>query len=150
MSAYFRWEPSPDHPGWIAYELSEPERYNRAVLGTLLVRDEGEKCRIRLTPRELHVNSADRIHGGVILGLIDVGMFAAIYQLRGIPVSGSMTVDMQCQFIAAGDGSRPLDAVVEVLRETGRLCFVRGLVVQDDDLVASFTATARKPARAAT
>jgi hypothetical protein len=31
-----------------------------------------------------------------------------------------------------------------VLRETGRLIFLRGLVVQDEDLVASFTGTVRK------
>jgi hypothetical protein len=37
--------------------------------------------------------------------------------------------------------------VVEVLRETGRLVFLRGLVVQDEDMVASFTATIRKPSQ---
>ncbi|MBU6267525.1 MAG: PaaI family thioesterase [Sphingomonadales bacterium] len=146
MSAYFRWEPSPDHPGWTAYDLAEPEHYNRGVLGTLLVRGEApDTCRVRLAPRVLHTNSAGRTHGGVTLGLVDVSLFAAMYQLRGIPVSGSVTVDLQCQFIGGGDGSRPLDCVVEMLRETRRLCFLRGLVVQDDDLVASFTATTRKP-----
>jgi len=147
MSAYFRWEPSPDHPGWTEYDLAEPGHYNRAVLGTLLVRgDSPDHCRVRMAPRVLHTNSAGRIHGGVTLGLVDVSLFAAMYQLRGIPVSGSVTVDLQCQFIGPGDGARPLDCVVELLRETRRMGFLRGLVVQDDDLVASFTATMRKPA----
>lgn len=105
---------------------------------------------MRLTPRELHINSGGRIHGGITLGLIDVSLFAALYLLRDIPPSGSMTVDAQCQFIGAGDPTRPLDSVVEVLRVTNRLGFLRGLVVQDDGsggetLVASFTATGRKP-----
>jgi len=144
--AYFLLEPDPDNPGWHRYELSEPERYNRAVQGTLLVRREGEKfCRIRLTPREIHRNSAGRFHGGITLGLIDVSLFVAMYMICGVPVSGSVTVDMQTQFIGAGDSLRPLDSVVEVLRETGRMGFLRGLVVQDDDIVASFTATVRKP-----
>ena len=146
MAAYFRWEPDPDNPGWFAYDLAEPEHYNRAVLGTLLVRTEGPaQCRVRLAPRLLHTNSAGRTHGGITLGLIDVSLFAAMYQLCGTPVSGSVTVDLQCQFIGPGDGSRPLDCVVEVLRETRRMGFLRGLVVQEDDLVASFTATMRKP-----
>jgi hypothetical protein len=34
--------------------------------------------------------------------------------------------------------------VVELLRETGRLAFLRGLIVQDDDIVASFEGTVRK------
>jgi acyl-coenzyme A thioesterase PaaI-like protein len=142
----FIWEPHPDHPGWIRYELSTPERYNRAVLGQLLIRAESEaQCRVRLIPRELHANSANRIHGGITLGLIDVALFAAAYALRGIPVSGSVTVDLQTQFIGAGDAVRPIDAVVEILRETRRMVFLRGLVQQDDDLVASFSATTRKP-----
>ena len=127
--------------------MSEPGRYNRAVLGELLVRAEGESdARVRLHPREQHVNSGGRIHGGVTLGLIDVALFAAMYVLRAIPVSRSVTIDMQTQFIGAGDAARPLDAVVELLRETRLLGFLRGLVVQEDDIVASFTATIRKPA----
>ncbi|MDE2596170.1 MAG: PaaI family thioesterase [Sphingomonadales bacterium] len=146
MSAYFRWEPSPDHPGWTEYDLAGPEHYNRAVLGTLLVRGEGpDHCRVRLAPRPHHLNSAGRTHGGITLGLIDVSLFAAMYQLRQVPVSGSVTIDLQSQFIGPGDGSLPLDCVVELLRETGRMGFLRGLVVQEEALVASFTATVRKP-----
>ena len=144
--AHFLLEPDPENPGWLRYELSEPERYNLGVLGTLLVRREDEKtCRIRLRPREIHLNSTGRIHGGIILGLIDVALFPAMYLVCGTPVSGSMTIDVQNQFISAGDGSRPLDAVIEVLRETGRMGFLRGLMLQDDDIVSSFTATIRKP-----
>jgi acyl-coenzyme A thioesterase PaaI-like protein len=151
--AHFRCEPDPDHPGWNRYELSDATRYNRAVLGPLIIRAEGDSpsdfrhCRVRLSPVEHHVNSAGRIHGGVTLGLIDVALFAAMYLLRGVPPAGSVTVDMQTQFIGAGDAARPLDAVVELLRETYRMGFLRGLVVQDDDLVASFTATIRKPSK---
>jgi uncharacterized protein (TIGR00369 family) len=148
--AHFVCEPHSDHPGWNRYELSDPTRYNRAVLGPLIIRAEGDSnCRVRLTPVEHHVNSAGNIHGGVTLGLIDVALFAAMFLLRGVPVHGSVTVDMQTQFIGAGDPGRPLDAVVELLRETYRMGFLRGLVVQDDDLVSSFTATIRKPGKTA-
>jgi uncharacterized protein (TIGR00369 family) len=147
--AHFVCAPHPDHPGWNTYELSEATRYNRAVLGELLIRAEGDShCRVRLTPRELHVNSAGRIHGGVTLGLIDVALFAAMYLLRGVPPAGSVTLDLQTQFIGGGDPGRPLDAVVEVLRETHRMAFLRGLVVQEDDLVSSFTGMIRKPSKA--
>jgi hypothetical protein len=37
-----------------------------------------------------------------------------------------------------------LDAVAEVLKETKRLVFLRGLVEQDDVMVAAFSATIRK------
>ncbi|MDE2302515.1 MAG: PaaI family thioesterase [Sphingomonadales bacterium] len=144
--AFFHCAPHPDHPGWQLYQLSGPERYNRAVLGDLLVRAEDDShARVRLAPQPWHANSTGRYHGGITLGLIDVALFAAMYVLRAVPVSGSVTVDMQTQFIGAGDAARALDCVVELLRETRRMGFLRGLVVQADDLVASFTATVRKP-----
>lgn len=143
--AHFLCEPDPAQQGWHRYELGEPGQYNRAVLGDLIIRAEGsDHCRTRLHPMATHHNSAGNIHGGIILGLIDESLFAAICLLRGIPVTDAVTLDVQAQFIGVGDASRPLDSVAELLRETRRLVFLRGLVVQDDDLVASFTATVRK------
>ena len=142
---HFRCEPDPANPGWMVYELGPESAYNRAVLGILLVRREGDLCRVRLPIQPHHINSAGRIHGGIVLGLVDVGLFAGFYVLNGVEPAGGVTVDVQCQFIAPGDGGRPLDMVVEVLKETGRMVFVRGKLVQDDDLVASFSAIGRKP-----
>ncbi len=140
-------EPDPDNPGWQRWRLADATRYNEAVLGKQIVRAEGaDHCRMRLVPQDpLHTNSAGKVHGAVTLALIDVSLFAAMYVLRGIDAGRSVTVDLTTQFIGAGDPARPLDAVVELLRETHRLGFLRGLVVQGDDRIASFTATIRKP-----
>jgi len=48
------------------------------------------------------------------------------------------------QFVGGGDPARPLDAVTEVVRETGKLVFVRGMVEQEGDVVASFSGIVRK------
>jgi uncharacterized protein (TIGR00369 family) len=145
-STHFLCEPHPDHPGWIRYEVADATRYNRAVLGELIIRAEGDShCRVRLFPREHHVNVGGQIHGGITLGLIDVSLFAAMHLLRGTATANSVTLELQNHFIGPGDPARPLDAVVEVLRETRRMGFLRGLVVQEDDLVASFTGILRKP-----
>ena len=142
---HFRCEPDPENPGWSFYELGPEGAYNRAVLGTLLVRREDDLCRVRLPIQPHHINTAGRIHGGILLGLVDVGMFAGFYILNGVEPAGGVTVDVQCQFIGPGDASRPLDMIVEIAKETGRMFFVRGKLVQDDDLVASFTSLGRKP-----
>jgi acyl-coenzyme A thioesterase PaaI-like protein len=140
-------EPDPDSPGWLRWRIADAARFNEAVLGKQIVRREADAvCRMRLVPRDpLHTNSAGRVHGAVTLGLIDVSLFAAMYVLRGVDAGRSVTVDLTTQFIGAGDAARPLDSVVELLRETHRMAFLRGLVVQDDDTVASFAATIRKP-----
>ena len=44
--------------------------------------------------------------------------------------------------------AEPIEAQVELLKETGRLLFLRGLVVQGEARIAAFSATIRKPSKA--
>lgn len=140
-------EPDEENPGWLRWRLSNTALYNGAVLGKMIARAEGENhCRVRIFPQQPHyTNNGGNIHGGITLGLIDVALFATMQHLRGVEAAGSVTIGINTQFIGAGNPAKPLDAVVEVLRETRRLGFLRGLVEQDDALVASFSATIRKP-----
>lgn len=145
----FTCEPDADNPGWLRWQLNDPTRFNEAVLGPILVRREGpDTARVRIVPRHEHTNLSDNVHGAITLGLIDIALFAAWRQVRDGNAAAAVTLNIDTQFIGAGDPARPLDAVVELLRETRRLAFMRGLVVQDDDLVASFSGTIRKPASA--
>lgn len=145
----FIYEPDPENPGWNRWMMADTSRFNEAVLGKQIVRAEGpDTARLRMFPQHIHGNSGGRVHGAIVLGLADVSLFSAMYVLRGVDAGGSMTIDLTAQFIGAGDLAKPLDAVVELLRETGRMGFLRGLVVQDDEIVASFTGTIRKPSRA--
>jgi len=116
------------------------------VLGKQIIRAEGpDTCRLRMQPQHHHTNSANRVHGAITLGLVDVSLFAAMYLLRGVDAGRSVTVDISTQFIGKGDPAMPLDAVVEVLRETRRLAFLRGLIVQEEEKIAAFSGTIRKP-----
>ena len=143
----FSCTPDPENPGWMRWTITDASRFNEAVLGRQIARAEGpDSCRLRMIPRDpIHTNSAGRVHGAITLSLIDVSLFAALWILRGVDPGRSVTLDVSAQFIGKGDSARPLDSVVETLRETRRLAFLRGLVVQDQDLVASFSATVRKP-----
>ncbi|MGE3690742.1 MAG: PaaI family thioesterase [Novosphingobium sp.] len=145
----FACEPDPENPGWHRWRIIDESRFNESVLGKQLVRKESDRtARVRIVPQvPLHTNSANNVHGAVTLSLIDISLFAAAYVLGGVDAGKSVTLDLQTQFIGAGDSTRPLDSVVELLRETRRFSFLRGLVVQDSDIVASFTATIRKPSQ---
>lgn len=142
-------EPASDFPGWLTWQLEDDTRYNSHGLGRMIVRREGERsARLRLIETEpRHSNLHDNIHGGITLGLIDVGMFAAMYTVLGSDAAGSVTLDLHNQFIGAGKVGQPLDVVSEIMKETGRLVFIRGTVEQGDHLVASFLGTLRKPSR---
>nr|WP_246415446.1 PaaI family thioesterase [Novosphingobium taihuense] len=103
--------------------------------------------RLRMLPERQHSNILDAVHGGVTLALIDIAMFTGLHTLLQGDAAGSVTLDLSTQFIGAGRVGEPLDAVVEVLRETGRLVFLRGLVEQGSDTIAAFNGTIRKPTK---
>ena len=135
----------PDHPGWQEWRVPDGRRFNQSVIGLMLVRlDDTEHARVRMFPEMIHRNMNDVIHGGVILSLVDVSMFAGASLILGSSLERAVTVEVNNQFLTAGDPDRPLDAVVEVTKETGRMVFTRGLVVQEDDTVASFSGILRK------
>ncbi len=131
-------------PGWHSWNLKDRTRYNTAVLGDMRVRREGEQCRLRMFPQRHHTNLGDNIHGAATLGLIDIALFATMHVLGtrrdGFPV----TLELSTQFVGAGDPERPLDALSEIVRETGRMLFVRGQAVQGEDVIASYSGIVRK------
>jgi acyl-coenzyme A thioesterase PaaI-like protein len=85
------------------------------------------------------------MHGGALLGFIDCALFAAARGLGVLQAGGAVTLDLATQFIGGAALDRPVEARVELLRETGRLLFLRGLIAQDETpTIASFSATLRK------
>lgn len=140
----FRHEPDPDNPGWMIWEIREKERFNN-ILGPFRVRKESNTmARCRIWPQPIHSNLANVVHGGVVMSFIDIALFAGSRML-GIEHAGrSVTLDLTCQFMVPGELENPLDAEIEILRETGRLVFLRGMVVQDEVKVAAFSGTIRK------
>ncbi len=142
----FTCEPDPAHPGWMRWDVSDHTRYNHVFIGPLLVKRETDStCRVQMDVAVRHTNAGGPIHGGTTLGLADVSMFATLYLLTGVDPIGATTIDLSMQFVGAGSARRPMDAVVELLRETRRLAFLRGTIVQGDRIVSAFSGTARKP-----
>lgn len=145
----FNNEPDPDYPGWHRWELYDDRRFNGQVMGRMNVRaEEGGKVRVRMYPELKHTNLLDIVHGATTLSLIDISIFACGHLLGMDGMAGSVTLDLSTQFIGAGLPGKPLDSVVECLRETRRLVFLRGVVEQEDEMIAAFSATIRKARRA--
>ena len=136
-----------DHPGWWEWRLPDQTRFNAAVLGLSLVRPEGDKARFRIFPEHHLTNINNNIHGGVVMALIDIAMFAGASVLLQKDLGLGLTVEVHNHFVGPGDSGRPLDALVEVVKEAGRLVFLRGTVVQEDHIVSSFSGIIRKPSR---
>ena len=131
-------------PGWHSWGLEDTSRYNTAVLGEMWVRREGDHCRLRMFPERKHTNLGDNIHGATTLGLIDIALFATMHMVGSGHDGFAVTVELSTQFVGSGDPERPLDALSEIVRETGSMLFVRGKAVQGDEVVASYSGIVRK------
>lgn len=145
----FNHGPDPENPGWRFWILRDESLFNGAVMGKLITRIEDEdsgnaKCRLRMFPERKHENLQGIVHGAVTLSLIDISMFTTMHTIGSGDAGPSVTLELSTQFVGAGDPARPLDAVNEIVRETGKLVFVRGKVVQGDDIVASYSGIVRK------
>ena len=146
----FLYTESPDHPGWMTWELADPTRFN-SLFGPFLLKVEGHIARVRMTPGHQHSNLSNAVHGGALLGFVDMALFAASRGFGLIEAGTAVTLDLSTQFIGRGVVGQPIEAQVELLRETGRLLFLRGLVVQGEgtgqEKILAFAGTIRKPTR---
>ena len=143
-----RHQPDPDHPGWWSWDLEDDSRFN-AVIGKLLVRADGPgRAVCRMFPESRHSNLGDMVHGGAILTFVDMAFFAG-GRMAGADILRAVTLDCSVRFLSPGRIGVPLDAELELLRETKRLVFFAGKVVQEGELVASFSGALRKSSRGA-
>ena len=136
-------EPDPENPGWSTWDVTGPERFNGSI-GKLLARRDEQGCGwCRMFPAAAHSNLGDKVHGGALMTFIDMALYAG-GAMTGANVAQAVTLDCAVQFLSPGELGVPLDAEVERLQETGRLVFLRGRVLQEERLVAAFSATLRK------
>jgi acyl-coenzyme A thioesterase PaaI-like protein len=140
--------PDPENPGWRHWNLKDPTLFNGAVMGRLITRiDENGNARLRMFPERKHENLQGIVHGAVTLSLIDIALFTTMHTLGSGNAGPSVTLELSTQFVAPGQVDRPLDAVTEIIRETGSLVFIRGTVDQGDHRVAAFSGIVRKMQR---
>ncbi|MET0269223.1 MAG: PaaI family thioesterase [Sphingomonas sp.] len=136
--------PDPENPGWLVRPVVETGAFVD-IFGEMRVLVEApDKVRLRVYPGPQQRNLVGSIHGGFLLALVDQALFAAPTRLKIAGARDGVTIDCSTQFLSAGRIGEPLDAVVEILRETGRMVFMRGLLEQGGTRVLAFSGTIRK------
>jgi len=136
--------PDPDRPGWLFRPASATGRFVDLFGACWLKPEPPTRARLRIETHEGFTNHIGTVHGGLLMALADQALFIGAIA-AGVPVAGGVTVDTSCQFLGSGRVGVPLDVTTEVLKETGRMVFVRGLVEQDGASIFAFSGTLRKP-----
>jgi uncharacterized protein (TIGR00369 family) len=130
--------------GWIRHTDEEPDTY-LSIIGPSFSKPTGPaRATVAVETRAVHRNRMGALHGGFVAAVADHVGFAALKALGRPEQLGGVTIDLQVQFVGSGKVGQPLVADVEILKETGRLFFVRMTFSQGDELVAAATATFRK------
>jgi uncharacterized protein (TIGR00369 family) len=133
----------PDHPGW--YSWGDFARGSfAAATGRLLFRPEAPgHARTRMFVDETHLNIGGSIHGGAVMSFVDMSLFAG-GRCAGMAEGHYVTLDLTTHFIGRGEAGKPLDAEVQLIRQTRSLVFLQGLCTQDGDPRYSFTGTLKR------
>jgi uncharacterized protein (TIGR00369 family) len=94
-------------------------------------------------PTEDHMNMGGSIHGGAIMSFIDMSLFAGGL-CAGMERAHYVTLDLTTHFLARGKAGSPLDAYVELIRQTRGHAFLQGVVKQNDEPCYSFVGTLKR------
>ncbi|RYG93665.1 MAG: PaaI family thioesterase [Alphaproteobacteria bacterium] len=128
---------------WVNWRIEDSSRFN-GQFGELQTRCDGDRAIVRFRPHFGLGNIAGNVHGGAVMTMIDMAMFIGAQVLGLDSAARGLTVDCNVQFVGGADLERPVDAVVQITRETGRFLFVRGTVEQGGDMIASYIGILRK------
>lgn len=104
------------------------------------------KAVIGLETQSRHRNRLDTLHGGFLAAFADHAYFGALWALGHVGQVNGVTIDLSMQFMGAGRVGPDLFAEVDLLRETGRMFFLRMTITQEDQPIAASSATLRKVA----
>ncbi len=133
----------PENPGWFSWG-EFPRGSFAAATGRLLFRPDGPGRGIcRMLPTQAHQNMGGSLHGGAVMSFIDMSLFAG-GRCAGMAEGHYVTLDMTTHFLARGRPGVPLDAHVELVRQTRGHAFLQGVVRQDGEPCYSFTGTLKR------
>lgn len=136
----------PDGPwaGWLRWTDPVPGTFLDSIGPSYSRGDGAGRAVVMLETSPSHANRLGALHGGFLAAFADHAYFAGLVAMGRPEQARGVTVDLGMQYCGSGEIGPHLRADVELLRETGRLMFLRLTISQDDELIVASTATVRK------
>ena len=133
----------PDHPGWYTWNFERGSF--AAATGKFLFKPDGPgRAVTRIFPTDALLNMGGSIHGGAVMSFIDMSLFAG-GRCAGMEEGHYVTLDCSVHFIGRGRSGKPLDAHLQLVKQTrGGHVFLIGTCEQDGEPTHSFTGTLKR------
>ncbi len=145
MTSYEQISEGP-YAGWTLWHGHHRHRFSE-LLGPYYFRtDEAGVVRCKMETGEQHMNGLGFLHGGFLMAFIDQVMFAVVRH-RLSATMGAVTLSCDTHFLGSGRANEVLDGTGEIMKETGKMLFVRGMLTQHGEPVCAYTGTLRKVPR---
>jgi uncharacterized protein (TIGR00369 family) len=98
-------------------------------IGFELLRFEGGESTVRYRPLAEHLNIFGKVHGGVMMTLMDTTMAQAARSVQ--PDHGAVTIEMKTSFFRPGEGSQVLRGEGRLLHRTRTLAFAEATIYDE-------------------
>lgn len=133
-------------PEWRWTQPNEDGKGFAALIGPIQYRRVGKgKAQARfLANPDKHSNPLGGVHGAFQAAFAELCLGLPLVVENTLPAGGCVTVDLSLQYYANSAPGEPLIADVELVKETGRMAFVRGTLSQGGTLMTGFNAIMRK------
>ena len=132
--------------GWYQWRGHHPNRFSDLIGAHYYRVNEKGAVECAMPAEEKHLNGLGFLHGGFLMAFIDQTLFA-IARPRLSASVGAVTLSCDTHFLGSGVAGKTIHGTGEILRETGKLLFIRGLLTQEGHSVCAFTGTLRKVTR---
>lgn len=141
---YLEYFPDVDSSNWMSMPLPEGESFDTRLDPYQFRKTAAGKVEVLFETNLLSQNGQNGIHGGFLAARAEQVLYLPLYVNRSVALRRVVTIDMALQYVAGGTIGLPLLAEVELIHETGRMGFTRGVLKQEGRVLTSFTATLRK------
>jgi uncharacterized protein (TIGR00369 family) len=112
-------------------------RYSAALGPTFAKRIDGKMTAALLAQEHLGNDNLGIVHGGAIMTFADMAMGLGVGHAASDSAGMFVTAQMAVQFVAAAKVGTLITCVPELVRKTSSMVFMRGLIVADEQVVAS-------------
>lgn len=130
---------------WSGWSISGGDPFN-AHVGPFYFRGEGEATVCAMRVASHHLNGGGSLHGGALATFADFSLFA----FAGLTGDGdAVTIGLNCDFVGTAMLGDQLTCRGEVIRRTGSMVFLRGLISCEAGPVMAFSGVLKKLRRLA-